>query len=244
MASNRGYIETVFGFVETCETLSDVEAVMKAISLIVADLGFSSFIVTGLPLLRRPLKPLVLLDCWPDGWFERYCSQNYFEIDPVGQNVLATSSPFLWGDAPYRKDKKIARQMMGETAEFGLKDGFCVPIYGATGWQSALSFARDGQIDARPGELAAAHLLALTAYRKLRILLGDNPPARRKLTPREREVLVWAAAGKSAWETSALLGISEATVITHLDHIRRKFYVANTTQAVVVALQTGELQPY
>ncbi len=58
MASNRGYIETVFGFVETCETLSDVEAVMKAISLIVADLGFSSFIVTGLPLLRRPLKPL------------------------------------------------------------------------------------------------------------------------------------------------------------------------------------------
>jgi LuxR family quorum sensing-dependent transcriptional regulator len=244
MALNRGYIEKVFEFVETCETLSDVEVAMKAISSIVAELGFSSFIVTGLPLLNRPLEPLVLLDSWPDGWFERYCLQNYFEVDPVGQNVLATSSPFLWGDAPNRKDKTLTKQMMGEAAEFGLKDGFCVPIYSATGWRSAFSFAHDCKIDASPGELAAAHLLALTAYGRLRILLGDNPAARRRLTPREREVLAWAAAGKSAWETSVLLGISEATVITHLDHIRRKLYVANTTHAVVVALQTGELQPY
>lgn len=41
-----------------------------------------------------------------------------------------------------------------------------------------------------------------------------------------------------------ILGISEATVITHLENTRRKLNVANTTQAVVVALQTGELQPY
>jgi DNA-binding CsgD family transcriptional regulator len=40
-----------------------------------------------------------------------------------------------------------------------------------------------------------------------------------------------------------LLGISEATVITHLGHIRRKLNAANTTHAVVVALQVGELQP-
>jgi LuxR family quorum sensing-dependent transcriptional regulator len=90
--------------------------------------------------------------------------------------------------------------------------------------------------------LAIAHLLALTTYGRLRILYGEELPARR-LTPREREVLVWAAAGKSAWETSALLGISEATVITHLGHIRRKLNAANTTHAVVVALQVGELQP-
>jgi LuxR family quorum sensing-dependent transcriptional regulator len=242
MAPTRGSIEEVFEFVQVCETLTSVEAVMRAIRPIVGDLGFSSFILTGLPLLNRPLKPLVLLDSWPSGWMERYSSRNYFEVDPVGQNVLATSSPFLWGDAPYRRDKTLSRQMMGEAAEFGLRDGFCVPIHGATGWQSAFSFAHDRPIDASPGELAIAHLLALTTYGRLRILHGEELPARR-LTPREREVLVWAAAGKSAWETSALLGISEATVITHLDHIRRKLNAANTTHAVVVALQIGELQP-
>jgi LuxR family transcriptional regulator, quorum-sensing system regulator BjaR1 len=243
MAPNRGSIEKVFEFVQVCETLTSVEESLKAIRPIVGDLGFSSFILTGLPLLNRPLKPLVLLDSWPSGWMERYSSKSYFEVDPVGQNVLATSSPFLWGDAPYRRDQTLSRQMMGEAAEFGLRDGFCVPIHGETGWQSAFSFAHDRQIDASPRELAAAHLLALTAYGRLRILHGVEPYARKRLTPREREVLTWAAAGKSAWETSTLLGISEATVITHLDHIRCKLNAANTTHAVVVALQIGELQP-
>jgi LuxR family quorum sensing-dependent transcriptional regulator len=91
--------------------------------------------------------------------------------------------------------------------------------------------------------LAAAYLLALTVSGRLRILHGEERSVRKRLTPREREVLTWAAAGKSAWETSVLLGISEATVITHLEHIRRKLNVANTTHAVVVALQIGELQP-
>jgi LuxR family quorum sensing-dependent transcriptional regulator len=241
MAPNRGSIDQVFDFVETCETLSSVEAVMRAIRPIVADLGFSSFILTGLPILNQPLESLVLLDSWPSGWIDRYSSQNYFEVDPVGQNVLATTSPFLWGDAPYRRDETLSRRMMGEAAEFGLRDGFCVPIRSARGWQSAFSFAHDRKIEAGPRELAATHLLALTAYGRLRILHGEELPAKR-LTPREREVLAWAAAGKSAWETSALLGISEATVITHLDHIRRKLNAANTTHAVVVALQIGELQ--
>jgi LuxR family transcriptional regulator, quorum-sensing system regulator BjaR1 len=63
-----------------------------------------------------------------------------------------------------------------------------------------------------------------------------------KLTPREREVLTWAAAGKSAWETATILSISQKTVTHHLDHIRRKLGVANTTQAVVAALRAGELK--
>lgn len=71
--------------------------------------------------------------------------------------------------------------------------------------------------------------------------MGEGPCIRQRLTPREREVLTWAAAGKSAWETSTILGISEATVITHLENIRRKLNVANPTQAVVAALRSGEL---
>lgn len=244
MAFRRRYIERVFDFVERCQDLTSLHAVMRELQSIIVDLGFSSFIVTGLPLPNRPLEPLVLLSSWPEGWFERYTSQHYFQIDPVGQNVFATTSPFRWGDAPYRKDKALARTMMGEAVEFGLADGFCVPIYTATGWQSAFSFASERRLDIGRKELAAAHLLALTAHGCLRALLGEESRIRRKLTPREREVLTWAAAGKSAWEISAILGISEATVITHLDNVRRKLNVANTTQAVVAALQSGELQPY
>src|SRR5918997_4734695 len=180
MAPNRGYIDKVFEFAELCETLASVEGVVNAINPVVADLAFSLFIMTGLPLPDRPLEPLVLLHSWPHGWFERYCSQNYFEVDPVGQNVLATSAPFLWGDAPYRKDRGLAGQMMGEAAEFGLTDGFCVPIYSATGWRSAFSFAHEHKVNAGPKELAAAHLLALTTHGRLRVILSEEPPGKAK----------------------------------------------------------------
>jgi hypothetical protein len=120
MASSHLYIERVFDFVERCQDLTSTDAVMEELQSIVAELGFSSFIVTGLPLPNRPLEPLVLLSSWPAGWFERYTTQDYFQIDPVGQNVFATTSPFRWGDAPYRKDKDLSRTMMGEAVEFGL----------------------------------------------------------------------------------------------------------------------------
>ena len=68
------------------------------------------------------------------------------------------------------------------------------------------------------------------------------PLGYQRLTPREREVLAWAAAGKSAWETATILSISQKTVTHHLNHIRRKLGFVKTTQAVVVALQAGELQ--
>lgn len=244
MATNNGSFEKVFEFVETCGSLTSVDAVLVAVKSIAEQFGFSSFIITGLPLPNRPLDPLVLGNAWPVGWSERYLSQDYFHIDPVGQHAFTTSAPFRWGSVPYRKDVKRAQQMMGEAVEFGLKDGVLVPIFTATGWQSAISYASEHRLDVGPKEMAAAHLLAITAHGRLRTLLGDEHAVRQKLTPREREVLTWAAAGKSAWETSSILGVSETTVITHLDNVRRKLNVANTTQAVVVALQTGELQPY
>ncbi|WP_230531130.1 helix-turn-helix transcriptional regulator [Microvirga roseola] len=244
MASNRGHFETVFEFVEACESLTRIDAVLAAVQSMAEPLGFSSFIITGLPLPNRPLEPLVLLNSWPAGWSKRYLSQNYFQIDPVGQHAFATSAPLRWGDAPYRKEARLAQQVMGEAVEFGLRDGVLVPIFTATGWQSAISYASGHKLDLGPKDMAAAHLLAITAHSRLRSLLSEERNLRRKLTPRERETLAWIAAGKSAWETSSILGISEATVITHLNNIRRKLNVANTTQAVVVALQAGELQPY
>ena len=57
------------------------------------------------------------------------------------------------------------------------------------------------------------------------------------LTPREREVLSWAAQGKSAWETGEILGIAKRTVDEHVQTASRKLNAVNRTQAVVAALR-------
>ncbi len=52
------------------------------------------------------------------------------------------------------------------------------------------------------------------------------------VSARELDCLRWVAAGKSAWESSVILGISERTVRFHLNSAREKLNCTTTTQAV------------
>lgn len=67
---------------------------------------------------------------------------------------------------------------------------------------------------------------------------GDPAP---ELTAREREVLLWAAQGKTAWETSAILGISPKTVEFHLANCGRKLGAATKAQTILAAARKGLL---
>lgn len=59
------------------------------------------------------------------------------------------------------------------------------------------------------------------------------------LSKREKEVLAWAAIGKTNWESSKILGISERTVNFHLGNVMRKFGVFNKTHAVAKGVALG-----
>ena len=56
------------------------------------------------------------------------------------------------------------------------------------------------------------------------------------LSPRQREVLTWAAQGKSASETATILGVTTRTVRFHLTGACERLGVARTTKAVALAL--------
>ena len=112
--------------------------------------------------------------------------------------------------------------------------------------------------DVRPEQLADAvrtvavgdALLAPAITRRLveqfvrRPPPGATKPAElEQLTGRELDVLVLVARGLSNGEIAAALFLTEATVKTHLTHILSKLDLRDRVQAVVLAYESGLVQP-
>jgi DNA-binding NarL/FixJ family response regulator len=64
-----------------------------------------------------------------------------------------------------------------------------------------------------------------------------------ELTPRELEVLVHVARGRSNTEIATDMHLSEATVKTHVSRILAKLDLRNRVQAVVHAYEASLVQP-
>ncbi len=71
-------------------------------------------------------------------------------------------------------------------------------------------------------------------------LYPDSQSADMQITPlskREKEVLSWIKLGKSTWDISQILGISENTVKYHVSGILRKLNVSTRSQAVAISME-------
>lgn len=65
---------------------------------------------------------------------------------------------------------------------------------------------------------------------------GKNGPS---LSMREKEVLKWLKMGKSSWDISIILDISERTVNFHITNIMNKLDAMTRTQAVAISIEKG-----
>lgn len=184
---------------------------------------------------------------YPVEWAGQYRDRGYVEVDAVALEGMRSPVPFHWRTAlALPQYGAAARTVFEEAAEFGLRDGYTVPIHGPGGI-SMMSMAVDDPGLFAPAAAADRHVLHLMALHFHlacdRALATGAATAAPRLTPRECEVLLWAARGKTGWEIGQILNLTARTVTYHVENARAKLGAASRAQAVVAAMTLGLIRP-
>jgi LuxR family quorum-sensing system transcriptional regulator SolR len=222
---------------EAATSLDDLVTAMRGVT---AQLGFEycSYIYRlPLPIVQPAVH---WCSTYPAAWLERSFEQQYLDIDPLVHRALQGNRPVVWGD----DGNDDQPQFWEEARSFGIGHGWAVSARGHGGAVGLLSVARPRDpVTAAEQESHETQLLWLahTAQGLVTTLPGMAGPTLGTLSLREREVLRWSAAGKTADEIGVILAITPRTVAFHVQRCVAKLDAANKTEAVAKALMLGLL---
>jgi DNA-binding CsgD family transcriptional regulator len=176
----------------------------------------------------------------PEDFSRVYIEKDYLQADVLVKEFSATRRLQYWPDGWEKSGQ--CKEIISLCLDTNMHTGF---IHGSR----PTSLAKNGALFCFSGPAmthdsrTAAFIETIVPHLHLSLshVLSSNT-ARNKhlvLSERENEVLNWLKQGKSSWEMSVILAISERTVNYHVYNIMEKLEVANRPQAVAVAARLG-----
>lgn len=155
---------------------------------------------------------------YPQAWLDRYDQKGYLQFDPVVSRSIADILPYDWSEVSLTTPESLT--IFKEAAKHGLKGGFSVPTRGNSGAAGLLNISSASpkvlEEPHRSAILSTAMMFALTVLRAA-VSLAESERAkyrlpRRKLTDRQREVVVMIAQGLSVKEICRQMDLHRRTV--------------------------------
>ncbi|MBJ9974801.1 autoinducer binding domain-containing protein [Pseudomonas sp. S75] len=196
--------------------------------------------------LRAPLpvtRPrIVMLSNYQRSWCEHYHASGYLLRDPTVLHCQRSMEPVVWGDEVFAG----APQLWDEARHAGLNHGWAQSCLEGRNGGGMLTLARSaeaiGESELRAHEPRMRWLVNV-AHQGFSRMLTDTwqPKPKAPLSEREREVLRWAADGKTLNEVADILTLSIETVKFHTRNAALKLGAANRTAAVARAALMGML---
>lgn len=239
-----GQFDDTLNYIGKIQKAPTAEQVCAELLSVTSRFGLTGLLAGTVPDPNTPLaqqKRHVLLCQWPTDWLERYVARNYVDHDPVVCRMKQSPGSFTWSEANDTAGRDPAcRQVMGDAGTYNLRDGYAFPLFMLDGTPVMVSLGGSA-FDASTEDVSLVSLVATYAVGRGMQLSTGGPVdgSKRQLTEREAECLRWAAVGKSEWEISQILGISEHTSEKHLLNAKAKLGAANRVQAVAEAMRLG-----
>ncbi|USD36534.1 MULTISPECIES: LuxR family transcriptional regulator [Ferrimonas] len=189
-----------------------------------------------------------VLSNYPEAWLKPYFEQEKHKSDPVVAYMMTKHAPVQWSQliqqSQFSDPKNQA--LMIEAREHGLENGLSIPIRSTSGEFAVFSLAVDDGSEAGSDKLNQvlpfAHTFGVNLFER-QLSLIESETLEAKLTAREKECLFWACEGKTAWEISQIIDITERTVLFHLNNSTKKLGATNRQHAVALAMRYGLITP-
>jgi len=238
------YGKRTLDFVQRLQQLTDYDDICHHIAKELEWFGFTCVSSWSMPGPGDHPEDCILLNNRPQEYIDRYIEKNYVLHDPLVAELRTTLYPFSWGDVRgQRKLSKAQQSIIDEGRDFGARDGLIVPIMTLSGSVSLFSpCGLEPNLSQRAR--AAVEIIGVYSFQSLKRALVHNrrtEAAHTPLTPREREIMQWVAAGKSDDEIAELLSLSTPTVTWHVENAKHKLDAFRRTYAVVQAIRFGEI---
>jgi len=191
-----------------------------------------------------------VLSNYPQQWLNLYFEESKQKEDPVVKYILEKQVPIRWDKLAQIEGFSSSKNLkvFKDAAIYGLSNGVSIPLNSVGDNIAVFSIAineRDNKNVILDNALLYAHTFATSLLeRYLLIELNEaQEQTQVRLTKRELECLFWATEGKTAWEISQILNVSERTAIFHLNNSSHKLGANNRQHAVALAIKKGLIRP-
>ena len=176
---------------------------------------------------------------YSDEWVELYFRKSFQLQDPILKTAQRETGAFSWGlgyagEQPSKEFLDLSRDFVGN-------NGIACSVRGRSRTSSTLISMTLPVHEKAEDYLDALEYLAphLHEIFNRQGSLNRHSLMAPDISQRELEVLHWAKEGKSTWDISNILSISERTVKFHFGNIFRKLDVLNRSQAIAKAIHFG-----
>lgn len=181
----------------------------------------------------------IINSSYPKEWLSVYQKKQLYFIDPIVIKQCKSPGTQLWSDTYKKyKSKKDVSEFIYDASGFGLKYGIssginspCNRLASLICFSDSKDYFKEHQKEIMGAIIPHLHQALVRIYRQLKI---DTQP---HLTEREVETLRWIKEGKTNWEISMILNISERTVKFHVDNIKEKLGAVSKSHAVAILME-------
>jgi DNA-binding CsgD family transcriptional regulator len=220
----------------SCQTKNDIIRIMARVKMLLcADRG-----ICGLGIVNATEGPKILdlinLD-YPTEWLSLYANENLYKSDPIILHQLKVFKPQFWSEAYDLHSEKPYSDFIHLAEDFELKHGLASGLYGTNTDKICVFSFSGGKSNFESHQKKILDILTPHLFQGLVRTVQFSKKLGAELTEREREVIQWIKEGKTNWEISVILNISERTVKFHIQNIERKLNAVNKAHAVAIAME-------